>query len=171
MQESAHNQRRRREWFIPSFLLLLATAGIGAALYPGMPHPVPVHWNGAGEADEFAAKSVLAVFSPLMIGTGTVAFLWLLHRFLPASSLQMGGQDAALAEANAEAGRQILAAITPAMSVLFSWLSIQGWLGLTGAAVVWVPVLGIMVYTTIIIYRVTSSAAASAAPPGPPGRL
>lgn len=162
---------RLRTWFIPSLLLLLATAGVGAALYRGMPDPVPVHWNGAGEADEFTAKSVLAVFSPLLIGTGTVTFLWLLHRFLPARSLQMGGQDAALAEANAEAGRHILAAITPAMSVLFSWLSIQGWLGLTGAAVIWVPVLAIMVYTTVIIARVMSSAATSAAPAGRPGRL
>ncbi len=156
---------------MPSLLLLAATAGVGAALYPGMPDPVPVHWNGAGEPDEFAAKSVLAVFSPLIIGAGTVAFLWLLHRFLPAHSAQWGTQDPALAAANADAGRQILAAVTPALALLFSWLSIQGWFGLTGPAVVWVPVLAIMAYTTIIIVRVVSSAAASAAPPDSPGRL
>jgi uncharacterized membrane protein len=162
MQENPQGQGRRRTWFVPSLLLLLATAGVGAVLYPGMPDPVPVHWNGAGEADEFAAKSVLAVFSPLMIGAGAVAFLWLLHRFLPAQSAHLGNQDPELAAANAEAGRRILAAITPAMALLFCWLSLLGWFGLTGPAVVWVPVLAIMVYTTIIIVRTVRAMAATA---------
>jgi hypothetical protein len=77
----------------------------------------------------------------------------------------MGSQDAALAEANAEAGRQILAAITPAMSVLISWLSIQGWLGLTGPAVIWVPMLAITVYTTVLCIRAASAVAATNDPP------
>jgi uncharacterized membrane protein len=164
MQENPQSPGRRQTWFVLSLLLLLATAGVGAALYPGMPDPVPVHWNGAGEADEFASKSVLAVFSPLVIGAGVLASLWLLHRFLPSRSMLMGGQDAALAEANAEAGRQILAAITPAMAVLFSWLSIQGWLGLTGPAVVWVPMLSLTAYTTIICVRAVRAVAANEPP-------
>jgi hypothetical protein len=57
------------------------------------------------------------------------------------------------------------------VALLLSWPSLQGWLELTKPAVIWVPVLAIMAYTTIIILRVVSSAAASAAPPRSPGRL
>ena len=72
---------------MPSLLLLAATAVLGAYLYAEMPDPVPVHWNGAGIPDRFAGKSVLAVFSPLLIGTGVVAFLWLVVRATRAVSV------------------------------------------------------------------------------------
>ena len=154
----------RRTWFLPSLLFLLATAVYGAVLYPGMKDPVPVHWNGAGEPDEFAAKSVAAVFTPLMIGAGVVAFLWALHLLLPKVPAQGSGQDPALAAANAEAGRGIIAGLAPGMALLFSWLSLLGWLGLNGPAAIWTPVLALMAYMTAVSFRAMSSAAANQPP-------
>ena len=79
--------------------------------------------------------------------------------------MQTGGQDPALAKAKTKAGRHVLAAITPALALLISWLSLQGWLGLTGPAVIWVPMLAIMVYTTVLCVRAASTVAATNAPP------
>jgi uncharacterized membrane protein len=113
-------------------LLLAATAVLGVVLYPGLPDPVPVHWDVGGMADGFAAKSVPAVFSPLLVGAGVVAFLWLLHRFLPAMATNNAHGDPRRAAAEARAGKRVLANLTPALAVLLSWLCIRGWLGLAG---------------------------------------
>ncbi|MFF1883288.1 DUF1648 domain-containing protein [Pseudarthrobacter sp. NPDC058196] len=51
-------------WFAASTAALLLTALYGLMLYPSMPDPVPVHWDGGGFPDRYAAKSGLAVFMP-----------------------------------------------------------------------------------------------------------
>ncbi|WP_052690500.1 DUF1648 domain-containing protein [Pseudarthrobacter chlorophenolicus] len=153
-----------RTWFVPSLLLLAATAVLGAYLYPGMPDPVPVHWNGAGIPDRFAGKSVFAVFSPLLIGTGVVAFLWLLYRFLPAMASK-GAQDAARAALEARAGKDVLAALTPALAILFSWLCVTGWLELTSVWTIWPPMLLLMGFALRLVIRAVRHVTA---PPTPP---
>lgn len=153
-----------RTWFVPSLLLLAAAAVLGAYLYPGMPDPVPVHWDGAGIADRFAGKSVLAVFSPLLIGTGVVAFLWLLYRFLPAMAAK-GAQDAARAALEARAGKDVLAKLAPALAVLFCWLCTTGWLGLASPWTIWPPVLLLMGFTLWLVVRATRAVSVPPAPP------
>lgn len=135
----------RRTWFFPSFLLVLATAAYGASLYPSMADPVPVHWNGSGVADEYAAKSPGSVFAPLMVAFGIVAFLWLLHRYLPAK--------AGVPAAETAAAKNLLADITPALALLVSWLSIRTWLDLEGPLTLWIPVLVLMIFTLVLVFR------------------
>ncbi|VXB69681.1 conserved membrane hypothetical protein [Arthrobacter sp. 9AX] len=159
---------RRRTWFVPSLLLLAATAVLGTALYPGMPNSVPVHWDGAGEPDRFAGKSVPAVFSSLLIGAGVVAFLWLLHRFLPAAAVKGGPADPQRAAIEATEGKRVLADLTPALAVLLCWLSIRGWLELAGPWTMWPPVVLLMVYAAILVVRAVRAASVPpAVPPAP----
>ncbi|MCU1519141.1 MAG: hypothetical protein JWQ75_3862 [Pseudarthrobacter sp.] len=92
--------------------------------------------------------------------------------FVPKLTVQGGGQadgrtpgqDAALGAANAEAGRGIIAGLAPGLAVLFSWLSLLGWLGLSGPAAIWIPVVALMAYMTFISFRAMSAAAASQPP-------
>lgn len=154
----------RRAWFAPSLLLLAATAVLGTYLYPEMPDPVPVHWNGAGIPDRFAGKSVLAVFSPLLIGTGVVAFLWLLYRFLPAMAAK-GAQDPVRADLEARAGKDVLAKLAPALAILFCWLCTTGWLGLAGPWTIWPPMLLLMGFTLWMVVRATRAVSVPPAPP------
>ncbi|WP_426987299.1 hypothetical protein [Pseudarthrobacter sp. Y6] len=85
-----------------------------------------------------------------MFGTGVVVSLWLLQRILPSRSLHVGVQDSAPADASARAGRGIIAWLAPGLAALFCWLSLLGWLGLTGPAVIWIPAVALMAYMTFI---------------------
>lgn len=155
----------RRTWFAPAMALLLATAAVGAVLYPGMADPVPVHWNGAGEPDRFAEKSLPAVFSPLIIGAGVVGFLRLLHRALPAMAAKGAQGDPARAELEVRAGKEVLAALIPALAVLFSWLCLTGWLGFTSAWTIWPPVVLLLVFALWLVVRAIRTV--SVPPAGP----
>jgi uncharacterized membrane protein len=147
-----------RTWFLLSFLLILATAGCGAALYPGMADPVPVHWDGSGTADRYSAKTVGAVFSQLMVALGCVLFFWLLYRFLPVRTLKHGEPDRAQADREAAAGKKVLADLAPAVAVLFSWLSIRGWLDLAGPWTLWLPFTLMMIYAAQLVIRALKAA-------------
>ncbi|PNI10384.1 hypothetical protein CXX84_02650 [Arthrobacter sp. AFG7.2] len=144
-----HSQRLRRAWFTLSLLLVLATAAYGGVLYPTMADPVPVHWNGSGVADDYAPKSVVSVFAPLMVAFATVLCLWLLHRYLPAKA----GAPAA----ETTAGKNLLADLTPALALLFSWLSIRAWLDLEGPLTIWIPVLALMLFVLVLVFRAVSA--------------
>ncbi|HKU02676.1 MAG TPA: DUF1648 domain-containing protein [Arthrobacter sp.] len=149
-------------WFAASMLALLLTAVTGAVLYPGMPDPVPVHWDGSGSPDRFAPKTAWTVFAPLVTGLGCVASLWLLHRFLPALSRSLGtaaGQDIG-------AGKDVVAQLAPAVAALIGWLSIRGWLGWEGPATIWIPTVLFMFLGIGLVFRAVSAAAALPPRPG-----
>ncbi|MFF2344561.1 DUF1648 domain-containing protein [Pseudarthrobacter sp. NPDC058119] len=155
--------RRAADWFAASVLALLLTAVTGAALYPGMPDPVPVHWDGSGSPDRFAPKTAWTVFAPLLTGLGCVAFLWLLHRFLPALSRSLGTAGAR----DIGAGKDVVAQLAPALTALIGWLSIRGWLGWDGAASIWIPTVLFMFIGIGLVFRAVSAAAALLPHPGP----
>lgn len=62
-------------WPALAVMVLAAATAVNVALYPSLPDPVPTHFNAAGEADGWAAKSVWSVFGVLMIGTAVVVLL------------------------------------------------------------------------------------------------
>ncbi|MFF1250943.1 DUF1648 domain-containing protein [Pseudarthrobacter sp. NPDC058329] len=156
-----------RTWFLPSVLLVLATAVYGAILYPAMADPIPVHWDGSGSADRYAAKTVGAVFAQLMVALGIVVFLWLLHKFVPVRMLRHGETDHAQACREAAAGKKVLADFAPAVAVLFSWLSLRGWLGLAGPWTLWLPFALVVLFTVLLVIRVLSVALAPPSPTPP----
>jgi uncharacterized membrane protein len=58
--------------------VLAAATAVNVALYPTLPDPIPTHFNVAGEANGWAAKSVWSVFGVLMIGAAVVVLLTVL---------------------------------------------------------------------------------------------
>ncbi len=59
---------------LAAVVLAVATA-VDVALYPSLPDPIPVHYDFAGHADGWAAKSVWSVFGLLIIGAAIVVLL------------------------------------------------------------------------------------------------
>lgn len=55
-------------------VLAIATA-VDVELYPNLPSSIPVHFDVAGQADRWAAKSIWSVFGLLMIGAAIVMLL------------------------------------------------------------------------------------------------
>jgi uncharacterized membrane protein len=75
-------------------VLALATA-VDVALYPTLPDPIPVHFNFAGQADAFAAKSVWSVFGILIIGAAVVALLSVISVFAARYAARTQADDTA----------------------------------------------------------------------------
>ena len=63
------------------------------ALYPTLPDPIPVHFNVAGQPDNWAAKSVWSVFGFLMIGAAVVILLSVLSVFAARYSARIQADD------------------------------------------------------------------------------
>ncbi len=56
---------------IVSIISILALGAYIAWIYPGLPDPMPTHWNAAGEVDDYTAK---AVGAPLLVGIPLFVF-------------------------------------------------------------------------------------------------
>lgn len=54
-------------WDLLYLPVILATLAMTVALYPGMPDPVPVHFDAAGVADDYMAKGWQVIAMPLAV--------------------------------------------------------------------------------------------------------
>lgn len=60
-------------WVLATVATTVVLAGIGLYVYyPSLPDPMPVHWNGSGEADNWTPKSVGSFLSLILIGPGII---------------------------------------------------------------------------------------------------
>ena len=57
---------------IISIIGIIALGAYVAWMYPGLPDPMPTHWNAAGEVDDYTAK---AIGAPLIVGIPVFSFL------------------------------------------------------------------------------------------------
>lgn len=117
-------------WYLAAGAVTAAVAAAGAALYPELPQSLPMHWNGAGQADSFAEKSFLSVFAVPLITLGLILFLLGAAALSPRLA-QWSGQvrdDAAAHAANLRATQFFMGGTTLALSLLFAWLALRGWL-------------------------------------------
>ena len=58
-------------WLLATVATTVVLVGIGLYVYyPSLPDPMPVHWNGSGEADNWSPKSVGSFLSLILIGPG-----------------------------------------------------------------------------------------------------
>lgn len=119
-------------WYLAAGAVAAATAFVGLRLYPDLPPSLPTHWNGAGQADSFAAKSVWSVFSVPLGSAGLVLFMLGLAVFLPrltAAGGQLRTADSPAAQAaNLRATQFFLGGTTLALSLLLAWFTLRGWL-------------------------------------------
>lgn len=129
---AAASLRPAYRWYAAAGAVVLAAAAAGAMLYPGLPDSLPMHWNGAGQADSFASKSFWSVFAAPLIGAGMVVFLLGTAAVLPRLAAASGRADApagpAASAANIRATQFFMGATTFALSLLFAWLALRGWL-------------------------------------------
>ena len=116
-------------WYAAAGAVVTATAAAGMLLYPDLPQNLPVHWNGAGQADRYAQKSFGSVFAVPLIATGLILVLLGTAAVAPrrASASPLAG-DAEAHTANIRATQYFLGATTFALSLLLAWLSLRGWL-------------------------------------------
>jgi uncharacterized membrane protein len=50
-------------WLVPALAIIVVTAAVGIARYPGLPQRLPVHFSAGGVVDRYADKSVWAAFT------------------------------------------------------------------------------------------------------------
>jgi uncharacterized membrane protein len=140
-------------WIIAAVVILLAATAVGVALYPQLPNPVAVHWNAAGHADNYAAKSVWSVFGPLMAGFGVIALL-----FACSFLVRVSPSRAVVTDDPAQRGRRnalqrrlmssLLGQLAVMIAAQFGWLSIAGWLY---PAAPWLVVVGVVVFLVLLL--------------------
>jgi uncharacterized membrane protein len=73
-----------------SLLFLVGMFGLAAWFYPLLPDPMPIHWNAAGEADDWTPKPWGVIILPLV-----TLGLWVLFAVLPLISPKGFRLDAA----------------------------------------------------------------------------
>lgn len=128
-----------RPWYAASLAVLVLTAIVGAALYDRQPDPYPTHWDGSGQADAFATRSVLTVFAPLAVMLGVVLFMAVVAAViarLPARRYSDGDPDGAeLRRAAVQQSLQSgLGLLTLVVTIGAAALQIVIWSGVTGDA-------------------------------------
>ncbi|WP_349897713.1 DUF1648 domain-containing protein [Parafrigoribacterium soli] len=151
-------------WYLVSAVLLATAAGVGVAVYPGLPDPLPIHWGLNGVADGYAAKSVWSVFGIVLVGLGVVALLFALSflvRVAPPRRLTSDSPE--LAAQRAEAQQHLLGAllghITLIVSIVLAALTIVGWLApgsgelFLAAGVLFIVLLAAAIATFFVRYR------------------
>lgn len=71
----------KKRYLLLSVLVMLGSAACVAWLQPRLPASIPVHWNAAGEADGFAGRAGLFVYTGLM--ALVIGLWWLMPRCSP----------------------------------------------------------------------------------------
>jgi uncharacterized membrane protein len=62
-------------WLLLPLLVVAASVVIGIIRYPDLPSQIPVHFDGAGNVDRYAAKSVGSAFSIVFVQAGLTLVL------------------------------------------------------------------------------------------------
>ncbi|MEV6611356.1 DUF1648 domain-containing protein [Kutzneria sp. NPDC051319] len=62
-------------WLLLPVLVVVVSAVLGIIRYPDLPDPMPVHFDAAGNANRYAAKSIGSVFSIVFIQAGLTVVL------------------------------------------------------------------------------------------------
>lgn len=139
-------------WYLAAVVVLVITAGIGVAVYPGLPNPLPTHWGADGRADTYSAKSVWSPFGTVLIGFGMIAFMFGIsflvrvspQRRLPSDSTALAAQRTATVQ---RLTGSALGQITLISSLLFGVLTVFTW---TEPSAAWFPFTSTMVFLVLI---------------------
>ena len=119
-------------WVMAAVVILLVVMAVGVALYPSIPDPTPIHWNIAGQPDNYAPKSVWSVFGPVFIGFGVVALLFASSFLARLSPLRAVPSDTP-AESTRRTRLQhrlmtsLLGQMTVVLAAQTGWLAAAGW--------------------------------------------
>lgn len=143
-------------WTIAAVVILLAVIAVGVAIFPSLPDPTPIHWNAAGQADNYASKSVWSVFGPLLIGLGVVALLFPCSFLVRLSPLRAAPSDTPVESARRTALQRrlmtsLLGQLAVVMAVQIGWLAVAGWLVHGGGGVITTGVIPLLVLLLAVL--------------------
>ncbi|MGF1429933.1 DUF1648 domain-containing protein [Kitasatospora sp. LaBMicrA B282] len=145
---------------LPAALIVVATLVTGVVRYPSMPDRLPMHFNGPGHVDRFAAKSVGNVFAVVLAQLGLTLLLvlltWLVFRARPdldpARAKVTAGQYRLFRTRMAHA----MLTLTTCFDLSLAWAAWQIWSGSHTLAVL--PVLlPIVVGLAVVLWAALSS--------------
>lgn len=145
-------------WYLAATVLLAIAAGIGVAVYPALPDPLPIHWDLNGVANGFAQKSVWSAFGVVLVGLGVVALLFALSFLVRvARPRRMASDSPALATRRAEVQQHLLGGllgqITLITSALLAGLTIAGWLAPTSG---FLPIVSIVLFLGLLALAIAA---------------
>lgn len=164
-------------WAVVGLVAVAVAFTVGAAVYPSLPDPFPVHFDIAGTPDRFEPKSLWSVFGLLLVGVAVGVVLFVLAVVVPRMALRATpGDDPRGALARASARRGVLAAllaqISAVIAVSLSLISVLIWLAppavatRTGLVVTIVLVFAALAAAVVRYRRIARPAPATARPSG-----
>ncbi|MBE0069704.1 DUF1648 domain-containing protein [Thermoanaerobacterium thermosaccharolyticum] len=80
-------------WFLLPAAIVILTLAVGIYMYPNIPQRIPVHFNFRGEADSFADKSILSVFSICIVQTVMTALMFFSYKMIELAKQQIDPSD------------------------------------------------------------------------------
>lgn len=157
--------------------IVLAALVATVVLYPGLPDPLPTHWNADGEVDGWAAKSWAAALAGPLLGLALVvgiAILCAVVARVREPLLPDGHPDAARRTALARRrGVQVMVALTSvAMAVTFAVVTALPLVRMSRSAVtvlVWATLVAALLPALWLVIDTARRQRAPAAEPGASG--
>jgi uncharacterized membrane protein len=151
-------------WVMGAGVILLVVVAVGVALYPSIPDPTPIHWDAAGQPDNYAPKSVWSAFGPVLIGFGVVAVLYATSFLVRVSPLRAVPSDSP-AESRRRIALQhrlttsLLGQVAVVLAAQTGWLAVAGWVlpaggwGIATSAIVMLALLLAVLVVFVVRYR------------------
>jgi uncharacterized membrane protein len=139
-------------WYLASAIVLIIAAGIGVGSYPGLPNPLPIHWDANGVANGYAEKSIWSAFGVVLVGFGMVALLFAVSFFIRVSPQRRITSDSAELAAHRSLTQQrlmggLVGQITLVTAVLLGLLAVIGWHAPT---ISWMPLASVGLFLVLI---------------------
>lgn len=165
---SASATRTPLAWYVAAVILLVVATGIGVALYPGLPDPLPIHWGLDGVANGYADKSVWSAFGVVLSGFAVVALLFacsFLARRSPSRRIASDTPELAAHRARLQQLLigDLLGQLTVAIALDLSVLAVISWSAPTTAWTIVIPMmLTLLMAAAIAVYFVRYRRAISA---------
>jgi uncharacterized membrane protein len=139
-------------WYLTAIVPLVIATGVGVAVYPNLPNPLPIHWDLNGVANGFAEKSVWSALGIVMVGFGIVALMFGLSFAVRGSRpLRVATDSPGFAARRARTQQRLmgglLGQITLVTTLELSFIAVVGWLA---PAVAWLPLAAIVLPVLLI---------------------
>lgn len=143
-------------WYIAAVIPLVIATGIGVAIYPSLPSPLPIHWGADGVANGYADKSVWSAFGVVLSGLGVVALMFgcsFLARRPPARRIASDTPETAAQRALLQ--QQLISGLLGQLAVVIaldmSVLAVIGWSVPNTAWAVTIPTVLLIVLMAAVI--------------------
>ncbi len=109
-------------WYIGSAALALLTAVLSTAIYPQLPETLITHWNGAMQADGWAAKSYGLILLVPIFSVAMTGFMLLMNRLVYRMKLQISQDMPALSHAQHRVYRRLLSHMLGLITLIITLL-------------------------------------------------